>query len=110
VEDIVEVLVRGLEADADIVSGEIFNVGDESMNYQIQQLAEFVLDVVPNVAVHYIPDDPDKRTYNLAFGKIKQKLGFAAKKTVHKAWGKIKTALDGVWATGDDPTSYTLKW
>src|SRR5215813_10390911 len=44
VEDIVEVLVRGLEADADIVSGEIFNVGDESMNYQIQQLAEFVLD------------------------------------------------------------------
>src|SRR5262249_43061835 len=110
VEDIVEVLVRGLEADADIVSGEIFNVGDESMNYQIQQLAEFVLDVVPNVAVHYIPDDPDKRTYNLAFGKIKQKLGFAAKKTVHQGIVEIKNALDRGLVTGDDPTCYTLQW
>jgi hypothetical protein len=36
-----------LEADADIVSGEIFNVGDERMNHRIYQLAEFVLDVIP---------------------------------------------------------------
>ena len=76
VDDVVGVLVQGLEADADIVSGEIFNVGDEGMNYQIAQLAEFVLDVIPNVTVHNIPDDPDKRSYNLAFGKIKQRLGF----------------------------------
>jgi nucleoside-diphosphate-sugar epimerase len=110
IDDAVGVLVRGIEADADIVSGEIFNVGDESMNYQIQQLAEFVLDVIPNVAVHYIPDDPDKRTYNLAFGKIKQKLGFAAKKTVHQGIIEINDALDRGLVTGDDPTCYTLQW
>ena len=54
VDDVVGVLVQGLEADADIVSGEIFNVGDEGMNYQIAQLAELVLDVIPNVTVHNI--------------------------------------------------------
>jgi nucleoside-diphosphate-sugar epimerase len=110
VDDVVDVLVQGLEADADIVSGEIFNVGDEGMNYQIHQLAEFVLDVIPNVTVHNIPDDPDKRTYNLGFGKIKQRLGFAAKKTVHQGIVEIKEALDRGLVNGDDPTCYTLQW
>ena len=110
IDDIADVLVSGLEADADIVSGQIFNVGDDTMNYQIQQLAEFVLDVIPNVTVHNIPDDPDKRTYNLAFGKIKQRLGFAAKKTIHQGIVEIKEALDRGLVTGDDPTCYTLQW
>src|SRR5262249_42005159 len=110
VDDVVEVIERRLEADANIDSGEIFNVGDESMNYQIQQLAEFVLDVIPNVIVHNIPDDPDKRTYNLAFAKIKQRLGFAAKKTVHQGIIEIKDALDRGLVNGDDPTCYTLQW
>jgi nucleoside-diphosphate-sugar epimerase len=110
IDDVVDVLVQGLEADAGIVSGEIFNVGDEGMNYQIQHLAESVLDVIPNVTVHNIPDDPDKRTYNLAFGKIKQRLGFVAKKTVHQGIVEIKEALDRGLITGDDPTCYTLQW
>ena len=110
IDDVVDVLVHGLEAESDIVAGEIFNVGDDSMNHQIQQLAEFVLDVIPNVTVHNIPDDPDKRTYNLAFGKIKQRLGFTAKKTVHQGIVEIKEALDRGLITGDDPTCYTLQW
>jgi nucleoside-diphosphate-sugar epimerase len=110
VDDVADILLQGLEADADIVSGEIFNVGDEGMNYQINQLAELVLDVIPNVTVHNIPDDPDKRTYNLGFGKIKQRLGFAARKTVHQGIVEIKEALDRGLITGDDPTCYTLQW
>src|SRR5215831_9237220 len=110
IDDIVEVLVHGLEADSKIVAGEIFNVGDDSMNYQIRQLAEFVLDVIPNVTVHNIPDDPDKRSYNLAFGKIKQRLGFTAKKTIHQGIIEIKEALDRGLVRGDDPTCYTLQW
>jgi nucleoside-diphosphate-sugar epimerase len=110
VNDVVDALMRGLEADADIVAGEIFNVGDESMNYQIHQLAEFVLDIIPNVTVHNIPDDPDKRSYNLAFDKIRQRLGFAVKTTVHEGIVEIKQALDHGHIKGDDPTCYTLQW
>jgi nucleoside-diphosphate-sugar epimerase len=110
VNDVVSVLVRGVEADADIVAGEIFNVGDESMNYQIRQLAQFVLDVIPNVDVHYIPDDPDKRTYNLSFEKIKKKLGFQAKTKVHEGIVEIKQALDRGLVDGNDPSCYTLQW
>jgi len=110
VNDVVDVLVRGLEADAKIVAGEIFNVGDESMNYQIRQLAQFVLDVIPNVDVHYIPDDPDKRTYNLSFEKIKKKLRFQAKTKVHEGIVEIKQALDRGLVDGNDPSCYTLQW
>jgi nucleoside-diphosphate-sugar epimerase len=110
VDDVVDVLIRGLEADSAVVAGETFNVGDEDMNYQIRQLAGFVLDVIPNATVHYIPDDPDKRTYNLAFGKIKQALGFIPRKRVHEGIVEIKQALDRGVIKGDDPTCYTLQW
>jgi nucleoside-diphosphate-sugar epimerase len=108
--DVVDVFVRGLEAEAEIVAGQTFNVGDVSMNYQIRQLAQFILDVIPNVDVHHIPDDPDKRTYNLSFDKIKQKLGFEAKTKVHEGVVEIKQALERGAVNGDDPTCYTLQW
>lgn len=110
VNDMVRVLIQGLEAEAGIVAGEIFNVGDESMNFQIRQLAQLVLDVIPNVTVHNIPDDPDKRTYNLAFGKIRQRLAFEARTKVHEGIVEIKQALERGTVTGEDPTAYTLQW
>ena len=110
VNDVIDVLARGVEAEAEIVAGETFNVGDEFMNYQIRQLAQLVLDVIPNVEVHNIPDDPDKRTYNLSFSKIRQRLGFQAKTKVHEGIVEIKQALDRGLVDGDDPTCYTLQW
>jgi nucleoside-diphosphate-sugar epimerase len=110
VTDVVQVLIRGLEADSELVAGQIFNVGDDGMNYQIRQLAQFVLDVIPNVKVHHIPDDPDKRTYNVSFAKIKQILGFEARIRVHEGIVEIKQALERGAISGDDPTCYTLQW
>jgi nucleoside-diphosphate-sugar epimerase len=110
VNDVVQVFVRGLEADSELVAGQTFNVGDDGMNYQIRQLAQFVLDVIPNVTIHYIPDDPDKRTYNLSFAKIKQMLGFEARTKMHEGIVEIKQALERGFVSGDDPTCYTLQW
>jgi nucleoside-diphosphate-sugar epimerase len=110
VNDVVNALIRGLEADTDLVAGEIFNVGDESLNYQIQTLAGFVLDVIPNAKVHNVRDDLEKRTYNLAFGKIKQRLGFEAKTKVQEGIVEITHALEHGTINGDDPTCYTLEW
>jgi nucleoside-diphosphate-sugar epimerase len=110
VSDVVRALMLGLEADAEAVAGEIFNVGGDSMNYQIQQLAQFVLDVIPNVTIHRIPDDPDKRTYNLSFAKIKQRLGFEPTVRAHEGIVEIKQALERGMISGEDPTYYTLQW
>jgi nucleoside-diphosphate-sugar epimerase len=110
VADVVRALVHGVEEEASLIAGEIFNVGGDDMNYQIQHLAQFVLDVIPNVTVHRIPDDPDKRTYNLSFAKIKQRLGFEPAIRVHEGIVEIKQALDRGAVSGDDPTCFTLQW
>jgi nucleoside-diphosphate-sugar epimerase len=110
VNDVVRVLVQGLEEDAERVAGETFNVGADDMNYQISQLAQFVRDIVPNTTVHTIPDDPDRRTYNVSFAKIKQHLGFEPAIRVHEGIVEIKQALERGVLSGDDPTCYTLQW
>ena len=110
VSDVARALVLGAESESELVNAEIFNVGSDDMNYRIGQLAQFVLDVIPNVVVHRIPDDPDKRTYNLSFGKIRQRLAFEPTIRVHEGIVEIKQALDRAVISGDDPTFYTLQW
>jgi len=110
VNDVVRVLVQGVEEDRERVAGQTFNVGGDDMNYQIRQLAQFVRDVVPNTTVHMIPDDPDRRTYNVSFAKIKQHLGFEPAIRVHEGIVEIKQALERGVLSADDPTCYTLQW
>lgn len=110
VNDVVQAFRLSLEADAAKVNREIFNVGSNDQNYQIAQLAQFVVDVIPNVATHRIPDDPDKRSYNVAFGKIRDRLGFVPSRRVHEGIVEIKQALERGAVLPDDPTCFTLQW
>jgi nucleoside-diphosphate-sugar epimerase len=110
VNDAVRAFILALEADAERVAGETFNVGDDDMNYQIETLAQFVRDVIGNVEIHRIPDDADRRTYNLSFAKIKQRLGFQPSIRAHEGIVEIKHALERGTIKGDDPTCYTLQW
>lgn len=108
--DVVQAFILCLEAPKEKINGEIFNVGSSDLNYQIKQLAKFVLDIIPNVTIHTIPDDPDKRTYNLNFDKIKNVLGFQVSYQVHEGIVEIKQALEKGILNPDDPTCYTLQW
>jgi nucleoside-diphosphate-sugar epimerase len=104
------VVIHGLEEERERVAGQVFNLGGDDMNYQIRQLAQFVRDVVPNTTVHMIPDDPDKRTYNVSFAKIRERLGFEPAVRVHEGVVEIKQALERGTIVGEDPTCYTLQW
>jgi nucleoside-diphosphate-sugar epimerase len=110
VSDVVRALIHGIDDDSVRVAGQIFNVGGDEMNYQIRQLAQFVRDVVPNTTVHMIPDDPDKRTYNVSFAKIRERLGFEPAIRVHEGIVEIKQALERGGLSGDEPIYYTLQW
>ena len=92
------------------VSGETYNVGGDDLNYQVKQLAHFVIDIIPNTTIHIIPDEPDKRTYNLSFAKIKQHFNFEPSARVHEGIVEIKQALERGTVSGDDQTAYTLQW
>ena len=110
VSDVVAAFLLVLESPRKTVRGQIFNVGSSERNFQIKQLAQFVLDVVPNVQVHLIPESPDRRTYNICFSKIEKVLGYKATFPVHDGIVEIKEALENGTLDPDDPTCYTLQW
>ncbi len=110
VRDVVQAMRLALESPADKVAGEIFNVGDNAQNYKIKQLAQFIIDVIPNVRIHTIPDDPDKRTYNVNFDKIHKILGYRTTVGIREGIVEILEALEKGVVEADDPTTHTLQW
>jgi hypothetical protein len=53
-----------------------------------------VRDVVPHTALEVVPDDPDKRSYNVSFDRIEQELGFRAEKSPYEGIVEVKQALE----------------
>ena len=75
IEDISRAFIAALEAPADQVFNEAFNVGQTAHNYRIRDLAEIVKDVVPGCTIEFAEDaGPDKRSYRVNFEKIGCKL------------------------------------
>jgi len=71
IEDISRAFIAALDAPRHVVHNQAFNVGIDSDNCSIRQLAEIVRDVVPGCRIDYAPDAaPDKRSYRVHFGKI----------------------------------------
>lgn len=71
IEDITRAFMAVLHAPRQVVHNQAFNVGVNSENYRIRDLAQIVQETVPDCRVEYAPDaGPDKRTYRVSFGKI----------------------------------------
>jgi nucleoside-diphosphate-sugar epimerase len=75
IEDISRAFIAALEAPADRVYNEAFNVGQSAHNYRIRDIAEIVAGVVPGCKLAFADDaGPDKRSYRVSFEKIKRAL------------------------------------
>jgi nucleoside-diphosphate-sugar epimerase len=70
IEDISLAAMAALAAPKELVHNKAFNVGINSENYQIRQLAEIVREVVPACDLKFAEGaEPDKRNYRVDFGK-----------------------------------------
>jgi nucleoside-diphosphate-sugar epimerase len=75
IEDISRAFIAALEAPADRVFNQAYNVGQTAHNYQMRDLAEIVAEVVPQCAIEFAADaGPDKRSYRVSFEKIRREL------------------------------------
>src|SRR3984893_7966333 len=75
IEDISRAFIAALEAPADQVCNEAFNVGQTAHNYRIRDLAEIVATVVPGCTIEFADDaGPDKRSYRVSFEKFRHKV------------------------------------
>lgn len=70
VEDISLAAIAMIEAPREVVRNQAFNVGMNSENYQMRQLAEIVKETVPNCEIKFADGaEPDKRNYRVDFTK-----------------------------------------
>jgi len=77
VKDTARAQIFMLTADPDKVNGQIFNVGSEENNYQLEPLAKIVANLIPrDVRIEWY-GDPDHRSYRVSFDKI-YSLGYRA--------------------------------
>ena len=71
IEDISRATAAILAAPLDRVRGEAYNIGVDSENYQVRDLAEIAAEAVGGVSVEYAGSgDPDARSYRVDFGKF----------------------------------------
>jgi nucleoside-diphosphate-sugar epimerase len=97
------------EADPALVNGEIFNVGSNEQNFQILPLARRVSEAVGVPFRHEWYGDPDHRSYQVSFDKIRETLSFEAQYTPEDAARDIYEALEkGV--VEPSPKTRTVEW
>jgi nucleoside-diphosphate-sugar epimerase len=71
IEDISQAFMYMLDAPRELVHNQIFNVGAQGENYRVRQLADIVKEAVPNSRVEFAKDSgPDRRSYQVDFGKL----------------------------------------
>ena len=76
VKDTSRAFIKVLEAEPEVVNGQVFNVGCNEQNVQIFDLAELVAEACSLPFNYEWYGDPDTRSYRVIFDKIKETLNF----------------------------------
>lgn len=93
VHDIARAFCASLEAGAEAVSGEVFNVGAYGMNQTLGQVAEKIVQLVPGTEVQHVETN-DRRNYRVSFDKIHSYLGFSCERTLEDGIREIRDFLE----------------
>ena len=110
VKDTARAMMMILKADSETVDGQIFNVGSESQNYQIFNLAERVAEGQGIPFDYEWYGDPDHRSYSVSFDKISEGIGFDAEMHAEDGAREIREALDSGHLDPNDSSAITLGW
>jgi nucleoside-diphosphate-sugar epimerase len=97
VDDAASAVALVLDAPLSIVGNEIFNVGSDSQNYTIQQVAELIHEHVFTADLIIEDGNTDKRNYRVRFQKIRDRLDFQCRWSVEDG---IRQVLDAI-ASGE---------
>jgi nucleoside-diphosphate-sugar epimerase len=99
VDDAGRSFIACLKAHPDLISGEIFNVGDYELNHRLRDISVKVSKLVPHVETNHV-ENSDKRNYRVSFDKIHSRLGFRCQHTLDDGiaevydWIKVNNITD----------------
>ena len=110
VNDTSNAFIKVLEAEPELVNGQIFNVGSDEQNVQIFDLAKLVAESIDIPFNYEWYGSPDTRSYRVSFSKIKETLNFMPQITIGKGARNVFDALKEGTLNPDDPRTITVKW
>ncbi|MGI0080869.1 MAG: NAD-dependent epimerase/dehydratase family protein [Nitrososphaerales archaeon] len=93
VKDAARAIETMITAEPEKINGQLFNIGSDSQNYQIKNLAEIVSDSLSKKPVIEWYGTPDNRSYKVSFRKAREVLDYEAKFTPVDAVKEIESAL-----------------
>ncbi len=93
VHDAAEAIARVLGAPVELVGGEIYNIGDQRLNYTLTNISELIRTVFPRTRVEHI-ENTDRRSYRVSFDKVHSQLGFECSRDVKAGILELKQAFD----------------
>lgn len=100
--DISKAALCAIEAPKEAVKGEVFNVGSNSENYQVKDVADIIAEVIPGCSTSFGTRAGDKRDYKVNFDKISTKLpGFSCDYTVKRGVEDLKKVFEAI-GMGED--------
>jgi nucleoside-diphosphate-sugar epimerase len=88
-QDAAKAFLLALEADPQKIDHEAFNVGSDSLNYQILELGTKIAETL-GVEIEQIEEREDDRNYRVDFSKIEWILGFKTKREIAESVLEIK--------------------
>lgn len=94
VDDAALALVRAVEAPAELVGGEVFNVGSNEQNYRLGEAAQVIQSLVPKADIVDMGAGTDFRNYRVDFTKITRTLGFIPRWTMQDGIRQVVAALE----------------
>ncbi|MFO1313566.1 MAG: SDR family oxidoreductase [Burkholderiales bacterium] len=102
VKDICEAMYRSLIAPEDAIRGKVFNVGQDSDNYRVREIAQIVAAEFPGCEVSVGPPGGDNRSYRVTFARIHRELpGFRCAYTPRDGARQLKEVFERIQMTAD---------
>ena len=97
IEDICEAMRCAVEAPADAVNGQVFNVGRTDQNFRVREIAQTVAEAFPGCEVTSGPPSGDTRSYRVAFEKIATRLpGYEARWTAQRGAQELRALFERI--------------
>ncbi len=114
IRDISKAFILAAEAKHNMVCNQAFNVGSNSENYRVKEIAEQIHKQMPGTQIAILGKNAeDKRSYKVDFSKIRNMLGFEAEWPLEKGIREIYDSFKKINLTEDEfnnPRYITLKW
>jgi nucleoside-diphosphate-sugar epimerase len=98
--DICDAVACVLDAPREIVHNQVFNVGDNSQNYRVREIAEIIADVFPGCRLSFGANGADNRSYRVNFDKINSRLpGFHCQRDARRGAQELRGVFEKIQMT-----------